>query len=300
MKKIIGLSCGRKNGNCETFLKAALMGAAELGVESEIIRAMDLKVLPCDACDACFRTGKCVKNDDVDWVLEKTMTGDDAVIVSAPVYHIRTSGYLLGISEKMNHFFKNLPDSYRNKMGAAISVGGTGYDGWSSLGLPTIQLFLQQFCTPVDQVQINHCSDVGAALTPDQEWAIEKCRQIGRNVAKAMNMPPEEVRYVGEDTAVACPVCHCNILYVDEDLPKVSCPMCQVHGTINYADGRYKIDWNMKDADNPRFSKANRRYHDDWIMRQKAKEGEQIATPETQEKIRYYKGWGNYIRPGDR
>jgi multimeric flavodoxin WrbA len=39
MDKIIGLSFGRKNGNCEVFLKAALMAAEEGGIESEIIRA---------------------------------------------------------------------------------------------------------------------------------------------------------------------------------------------------------------------------------------------------------------------
>ena len=40
MKKIIALSCGRKNQFCETLIKAAAMGAEELGVETEIIRAM--------------------------------------------------------------------------------------------------------------------------------------------------------------------------------------------------------------------------------------------------------------------
>ena len=53
-KKIIGLSTGRKNGNSEALLKAAAMGAAELGVETEIIRAMELKVKPCNGCDACL------------------------------------------------------------------------------------------------------------------------------------------------------------------------------------------------------------------------------------------------------
>jgi len=47
-KKIIGLSCGRKNGNSEILLKEALMGAEELGLGicSEIIRAMDLRIQP--------------------------------------------------------------------------------------------------------------------------------------------------------------------------------------------------------------------------------------------------------------
>jgi multimeric flavodoxin WrbA len=45
-KKIIGLSCGKKNGNSEILLKEAAMGAEEFGVETEIIRAMSLRVMP--------------------------------------------------------------------------------------------------------------------------------------------------------------------------------------------------------------------------------------------------------------
>ena len=51
-KKIIGLSTGRKNGNSEILLKEALMAAEELGVESDIIRAMDLRVKPCTGCES--------------------------------------------------------------------------------------------------------------------------------------------------------------------------------------------------------------------------------------------------------
>jgi hypothetical protein len=298
MKRIVGLSCGRKNGNCETFLKAAVMGAEELGVKSEIIRVMDLKVLPCNACEACYKTGKCSK-DDVDWILENSILSNaDGIIVAAPVYHIRTCGYLVCISEKINHIFSRKPPmSEMKKRSAAISVGGTGYDGWASLGLPLMQLFLQHFSTLVDQVQINHCSDIGAALTPDNAWALEKCKQIGRNVAKAIDLPKEEVKYSGEDTGVSCPVCHCNILYIEKDLPEVACPMCQVHGKLIHADGKYRVEWNMQDAGNPRFSTAHQLYHAEFIMKHRTEEEPQIAMPETQEKIKMYNAYGKYLKP---
>lgn len=53
MKKTVGLSCGRKYGNSEILLKEAFIGAEELGVESEIIRAMELRVKPCIGCETC-------------------------------------------------------------------------------------------------------------------------------------------------------------------------------------------------------------------------------------------------------
>jgi multimeric flavodoxin WrbA/uncharacterized Zn finger protein (UPF0148 family) len=295
--KLVGLSCGRKNGNSEAFLKAALMGAEELGVQSEIIRAMDLKVLPCTGCHVCRKTGKCAK-DDIDWILEQTMLGDSGVIVSAPVYHVRINGYLLCISEKMNHLFSRKPNLFeRRRMGAAISVGGSGYDGWTSLGLPTIALFIQHFSTLVDQIQINHCADKGAALTPDNEWAIERCKQLGRNMAKALSMPPEEVTYMGEDTPLFCPVCHCNVFYIENGLPEIACPTCQVHGTVSFENGKYKIAWNEDDIRTPRVSTAKEHHHMEWLAHHKTEELPQIETPETQAKIKMYNAFGKFIKP---
>src|SRR5665647_1093410 len=198
-KKIIGLSCGRKNSNSEDLLKAALMAAEEEGCETEIIRAMDHKVIPCNSCWACMKTGKCVK-DDVDWILEQTLLGDSAVIVSAPVYHLRSCSYLMIIAEKTNHLFSRKEGIFeRKRVGAAISVGGSGYDGWTSLGLTSLNLFLQHFTTLVDQVQVDHCAAIGAALTPDNEAAIERSRRLGKNVARALKAPFEEWKYVGEE-----------------------------------------------------------------------------------------------------
>jgi multimeric flavodoxin WrbA len=296
-KKIVGMSCGKKHGNSEAFLKSALMGAEELGVESEIIRVMDLKVLPCTSCHACLKTGKCSK-DDVDWILEKTMLGDAGVIVSAPVYHARTNGYLLCISEKMNHLFRREPNLFaRRRIGANISVGGSGYDGWTSLGLTTINIFTQHFATLVDQIQINHCADKGAALTPDNQWAIDRCKQLGRNVAKALSLPPEKVKYMGEDTPVSCPVCHCNIMYFEKDFPHIACPICQVHGTVSVLGGKYKIAWNREDIKNPRFSLARGHHHHEFIMKHRTEEEPQIAMPETQAKIKLYNAYGKFIKP---
>ena len=103
-KKIVGLSCGRRNSNSELLLKAALMAAEEEGCETEIIRAMDHKVTPCNSCWTCMKTGKCAK-DDVDWILEQTLLGDAGIIISAPVYHLRACSYLMIIAEKTNHMF---------------------------------------------------------------------------------------------------------------------------------------------------------------------------------------------------
>ncbi len=297
MKKIIGLSFGRKNSNCEAFLKAALMAAEEDGVETEIIRALDFKILPCTSCGACFKDSKC-PHDDSDWILENTMLGDSGLIIAAPVYHIRAPGTLMCVSEKVNHVFMKNPYVHdRRKLSAAISVGGSGYDGWTALGLPTVHLLIQHFSTLVDQVQINHCADKGAALTPDNEWAIERSRQLGHNLAKSMDLPFEQVKYLGEDSPISCPVCHCDVFYLDKGLPDIMCPTCQVHGKVTIVDGKCTVAWNEDDIKNPRFSASKQKHHLEWIMRHRTEEGPQTAMPETQEKIKQYNAWGTYLKP---
>jgi multimeric flavodoxin WrbA len=297
-KKILGLSCGRKNSNSEHFLKAALMAAEEEGCQTEFIRATDLKVTPCNFCNVCLKTGKCAK-DDVDWILEQTLLGDTGMIVSAPVYHLRSCSYLMIIAEKTNHMFGCKPDLFeRRRVGAAISVGGSGYDGWSSLGLTSVNLFVQHFTTLIDQIQIDHCAMTGAALTPDNAWAVERCRRLGKNMARTMDLPFEEWRFLGDDPAVACPVCHCNILYIEKDFPEIMCPTCEVHGTISVKDGKYSVAWNEEDVREPRFSAPKEARHLHWIMEHGfVEEPKQLVLPEVQESIKRYDSWGKVIAP---
>ena len=249
MKKIIGLSCGRKNGNCETLLKSAAMGAEEFGVETEIIRAMELKVLPCRGCQGCLREPyKCILKDDVDWILEKTCMEDCGLIVSVPVYHLRANAYFLAISERMNHFIdkSNRQIIKKTRVGAIISVGG-GLADWTSLGLTTANIFVQHTRLLVDQIQVNGAGMRGSVLLDTNKKQLDRVRELGRNVARAMSMPIEEAKFVGEETAVSCPVCHCNVLQVPEDLPHVTCPVCWVHGVISFDGDKMEVKWDEWD-----------------------------------------------------
>lgn len=231
MKKIIGLSCGRKNGNSEILLKEAAMGAEEMGIETEIIRASELRIEPCTNCQACakaFREGrevKCVvKDDDADWIVEKTVVEDYGLIVSVPVYHLRSNGIFMLINDRMLPATMKHPEVLKKtRVGAIISVGGGGAD-WTSLGLLTANSFVQHTRVLVDQMQVNDAGSMGSVLSDYHQKSRERARQLGRNVARAMMMPIEEVKYVGEETAVSCPVCHCNVLQVPEKLPQVVCP----------------------------------------------------------------------------
>ncbi len=330
MKKIIGLSCGRKNGFCESLLKEAAMGAEEFGIETEIIRAMSLRVLPCRACNACFKTGKCILKDDVDWILEKTCVEDAALIIAVPCYHIRANGYFMNINERMLHLFgTDYKILKKDRVGAIIAVGGGGYDAWTTLTLPTVNIFLQETRVLVDQVQFNYCrmkewnpwlmkgvprdpNKVRAIdLTYEDLWkvtapqpskeafhkaATERARDLGRNVARAMDMPIEEVKYVGEDTPVSCPVCHCNVVVVPDKLPHVGCPVCWIRGTVSTENGEMKVVWNMDDVKLPRFSQEGIKHHMEWLVSHAG--GDMAnAMKDIKELEKQYGSYGTIIKP---
>jgi len=307
------------------------MGAEELGVKTEIIRAMGLKVLPCNGCNACMRPDKgvCVLKDDVEWILQKTCLEDAALIIAVPCYHVRANGYFTCINERMNHLFFGKPEvTKKANVGALIGVGGSGYDGWTSLNMPMVDIFVQHTRKVVDKMQVNFCAvkewnlwlredmtpvtqktrvtdipyeDMWTAFGPQIDRveffkkALVRARQLGRNVARAMEKPVEEAPYLGEKSGVACPVCHNNILHVHEDLPYVACPVCAVRGEIVIDSGKMKVNWNMEDAKVPRFSYEGEVHHVEWLGKH------YFANPQYNQAVEAimqgYKDYGTFIRP---
>ncbi|MGA7677952.1 MAG: flavodoxin family protein [Dehalococcoidia bacterium] len=300
-KKIIGLSCGRKNGNSEILLKEALMGAEELGVESEIIRAMELRVKPCTGCESCSiamargKEARCaIKDDDVPWILEKTVVEDCGLIVSGPLYHLRPNSYFEAIHERMlPTMFRHPEVLKKTRVGAIISVGG-GEPEWTPLGLTSMNIFVQHTRVLVDQMQVNYVGRPGAVLM--EEKYLERARELGRNVARAMMMPIEQVKFVGDETEVSCPVCHCNVLKVPEKLPYVFCPVCWVKGVITLDGDKMKVRWDEESAKYPRFSERGVSTHLELVknlqMKFYTEDQEKVK-----ERIKKYVSYGKIIKP---
>jgi multimeric flavodoxin WrbA len=300
-KRIIGLSCGRKNGNSEILLKEALMGAEELGVASEIIRAMELRVKPCTGCESCSiamsrgKEARCaIKDDDVPWILEKTLVEDCGLIVSGPVYHLRANSYFEMIHERMLPTIFRHPEVLRKtRVGAIISVGG-GEPEWTPLGLTSMNIFVQHSRILVDQMQANYVGRPGAVLM--QRKYLKQARELGRRVAKAMMMPIEQVKFVGDETEVSCPVCHCNVVKVPKRLPNVFCPVCWVKGVITLDGDKMKVRWNKEDTKYPRFSERGVFTHLELIKDLRAKFYTEDLE-KVKQRIKKYISYGRIIKP---
>ena len=62
-----------------------LTGAEELGASTEKVILNKLNINPCQACNSCYKTGKCMYNDDMEELLEK-MEKSHLWVLGTPVY----------------------------------------------------------------------------------------------------------------------------------------------------------------------------------------------------------------------
>jgi multimeric flavodoxin WrbA len=297
-KKIIGLVCGRVNGNGEILLKEALMVAEEFGIKSEIIHAMELRVKPCRGCESCTMAmskglePRCViKDDDVEWILEKVLMDDAALILTAPVYHVRPNGYFMCVTERtLPIMMRNLDLLKKTRVGALISVGG---GDWTGPALSMLNIFMQHYYVLVDQIQVQFATQPGSVLV--MPGVLERARLLGKRVAESMLKPVEQASFLGEVTPAACPVCHCNVLHIPGSLSEVVCPVCEVKGTVSPNGDKLEIRWNGEDAKYPRFSEKGVTKHLDGIRALHMKFLQD--KDKVQGLMKKYKDYGTVIRP---
>lgn len=75
----------RKGGNSDTLCDQFKKGAEEEGNLVDKIRLAELTIDYCSACYACKKLGHCVKQDDMEQVIDK-MRNADVIVLATPVY----------------------------------------------------------------------------------------------------------------------------------------------------------------------------------------------------------------------
>jgi len=85
-QKILGIvGSPRRNGNTEVLVDEVLKGAEEAGAQVEKVILNELDIRPCQACNNCYKTGKCTHDDDMTELFDK-MEKADAWVLGTPVY----------------------------------------------------------------------------------------------------------------------------------------------------------------------------------------------------------------------
>jgi multimeric flavodoxin WrbA len=121
--EIVGiLGSGRKKGNTESLLDLALDEAQKNGVRASKILLRDKTIAPCNGCQKCHKTGKCVINDDMQDIYG-AMLDSDGIIWATPVYFWSMTGLTKTVMDRTYALtFPRL--QLMNKVGGLILVAG--------------------------------------------------------------------------------------------------------------------------------------------------------------------------------
>ncbi len=128
--RLLGISGSPRKGATAFVVKRALEFAESLGgVETEFVSLKGKKINFCLHCDYCVRTKEgCIQKDDVS-ELYPSMEAADAWLLATPVYQGSISGQLKAVLDRCRAMVARNPDVFRNKVGAAIAVGGDRVGG---------------------------------------------------------------------------------------------------------------------------------------------------------------------------
>jgi multimeric flavodoxin WrbA len=153
--RVLGISGSPvKKGNTETFLRAMIESVTDRGIESEIVDLSNLKIDDCIHCNFCLskqKPGKyCALKDDAQAVFEKAEAAD-IIILSSPVYFMRTSARMAAFIDRLRVFvFGNVAGGrLRNKIGVSAAVAWLRNGGLETTHLSHIYAFLTLEMIPV-------------------------------------------------------------------------------------------------------------------------------------------------------
>ncbi len=286
--RVLGLSFGKKNANCDILCKEALYGAKAEFPEAEIhfINTNRLKIERCWGCGACsmgLERGKdngCVIKDDLQ-MIEEEIHQADAIILAAPVYVLQPTGQFKNFVDRFScrHDVSAInwvldkrrtgempgdPDAYpmerlRRRTVSYISVGGASTENWTSMGTATLHLFgFPAMMKVVANYNANAMGLIGNPYVDDE--LIGHMHEIGKRTAAAVNMKDEDVEFYGPKGMGTCPVCHQNLLTVN-GTTTVECPICGIEGKISIDGEKLNVTFSEAQQARARGTFAGLREH---------------------------------------
>jgi len=130
--KVLGIAGSpRRGGNTDLLLAEVLRGAASKGAEVKTIILSDLKIAPCQHCDACLETGRCKVEDDMQMVYRE-LEQADRIVLASPIQFMTVTAQAKAMIDRCQSLWARkyvlkqppLGSEPGKKRGLFISVGG--------------------------------------------------------------------------------------------------------------------------------------------------------------------------------
>ena len=129
--RVLGIAGSpRRGGNTDLLLAEVMRGVAGKGAEVKTIVLNDLKISPCQHCDACRRAGRCRLDDDMQMVYRE-LEAADRIVLASPIQFMGLTAQMKAMIDRCQalwarKYVLKIPPlgDRRERKGFFISVGG--------------------------------------------------------------------------------------------------------------------------------------------------------------------------------
>jgi len=267
--KVLGICCGRKDGNTEIMMKEAFRAIEnKCGAQCRLVRLQEAEIKSCIGCEACItnrmkgvKDFRCTHRDDSDHFrfIEELARESDAIIVSSPSYMLMPPGILIRFLDRFHGSGDYEKITAENpKIGATFTLGGSD---WNNFTLPMTNKVTAEmvgsFSTIVDICNFSHVPSPGAVVLWEDVMA--RMRLLGERVGDALlaHKSGKKEVYAGEKGI--CPDCHGTLLErIGEDW---YCPQCMTKATLSMEGAKLKVVFTPEERGKNRWSEVGDSVH---------------------------------------
>lgn len=280
--KVLGICCGRKNGNTEILMKEAFRAIREkIDAECQFVRLQEAEIRSCVGCETCMVNHlkgnwdfRCVHKAGSDhfYFIEQLMREADAIIVSAPAYNLLPPGILVRFMNKLHAAGDYRSVVHENhKIGATFTLGGTDWTNYtlSVANMLTMEL-VGAYDAIVDKCHFDFVPSVGAVVLENEMLA--RVRKLGEAVADALIGKAEGEFPVYRGDAGLCPDCHS--VFLEKRADGWYCPQCMTKAALDWVDGELSVSFPPEATAKNRWSPWGQELHDNNIRKGHAKAGQ--------------------------
>jgi multimeric flavodoxin WrbA len=131
--KVLGIAGSpRRDGNTDHLLQQVMAGASSQEAETKTVILSELNISPCRHCDGCIKTGKCVVDDDMQW-LHLALREADRIVLASPIFFMGVTAQTKAMIDRCQalwviKYVLKLPVAInpgKERKGIFVSVGGT-------------------------------------------------------------------------------------------------------------------------------------------------------------------------------
>jgi NADPH-dependent FMN reductase len=203
--RVLGLSCSpRVGGNTDLMLDSALEGAAGEGAETEKVDVPRLDINPCQACNSCFKDGRCIQQDDMQMLYPKLLEYE-GVILAAPIFSMNLAAQAKILIDRLQCCWSKkfvlkehtVPDEKKRKSRRGLWLSAAGFDQPDVFepALVTVRYFFGMLeISNRERVTYFNVDEKGAiAKVPG---ALDECRAAGARLVSPPGPTAEEQEWL--------------------------------------------------------------------------------------------------------